>query len=259
MKTRQKVRRGILIASLALFPVTFYWLSPYLSLQGASEGVFSGSLIVFAVLFLSSLALGRLFCGWVCPAAGLQELTALARGRRVNRFRIRWIKYLIWIPWLSALVFFFLKAGGVQRVDPLYMTWNGISVTDLQGAFTAAIVLVVMFLPALIVGRRATCHTICWMAPFMILGRSARNLIGWPSLRLASDKPKCTSCMRCVKGCPMSIEVRDLVQRGSLETTDCILCGTCVDGCDQGAIRYQWGAGRLKNPGSSRLPPGTRP
>ena len=82
--TRQKVRRGLLLASLALFPVTFYWLSPAVPLQGAAEGVVAGSLIVFALLFVQSLLLGRLFCGWVCPAGGLQELTALVRKRPVE-------------------------------------------------------------------------------------------------------------------------------------------------------------------------------
>jgi ferredoxin-type protein NapH len=79
LKTRQKVHRGVLIASLALFPVTFSWLSPAVPLQAAVDGVLAGSLIVFALLFLQSLLLGRLFCGWACPAGGLQELTALVR------------------------------------------------------------------------------------------------------------------------------------------------------------------------------------
>ena len=174
MKTRQKVRRGVLIAGLVLFPVTFYWLSPAVPLQGASVGVLAGSLIVFGGLFVQSLLFGRLFCGWACPAGGLQDLTALANGRRVNRRGINWIKYLVWLPWLATVVFLFIRAGGVKRVDPLYLTWHGISVSDWQGAVTALVVLGVLFIPAIAVGRRATCHTLCWMAPFMIAGRWIR-------------------------------------------------------------------------------------
>jgi len=40
------------------------------------------------------------------------------------------------------------------------------------------------------------------------------------------------------------IEVTDLVQSGSLKTQDCILCGTCVDTCPKGVLRYSFSKGR---------------
>ncbi len=65
----------------------------------------SGSLIVFAAQFVLSLFLGRAFCGWVCPAGGTQELALLVRRKAVDSRRIGWIKWLIWAPWVLALVF----------------------------------------------------------------------------------------------------------------------------------------------------------
>ncbi len=44
-----------------------------------------------------------------------------------------------------------------------------ISVTDLNGLIAYVLVVIVFFLLALIIGRRSACHTICWMAPFMII------------------------------------------------------------------------------------------
>ena len=38
MKTRQKVRRAAMIAAFALFPVTLYYFSPVISLQGIAGG-----------------------------------------------------------------------------------------------------------------------------------------------------------------------------------------------------------------------------
>ena len=87
-KTRQKIRRGLLVASLLLLPVTLYYFSPALCLQGAASGVASGSVLVFAGLFVSALFLGRAFCGWACPMGVLQELTAPLRGRPVARRRL---------------------------------------------------------------------------------------------------------------------------------------------------------------------------
>ncbi len=60
---RQDVRRAVLIVSFPLFPVTFYYLSPYLIIMGAGEGTASGSMVVFGMLILTALVLGRLFCG----------------------------------------------------------------------------------------------------------------------------------------------------------------------------------------------------
>ena len=70
---RQKVRRAIILISFLFFPVTIYYLSPYLIIMGVSEKIVSGSFIAFSLMFFSSLFVGRAFCGWLCPAAGLQE------------------------------------------------------------------------------------------------------------------------------------------------------------------------------------------
>jgi polyferredoxin len=76
-KIRQRIRRELLTASLLLLPVTLFYFSPTLCLQGAVAGLASGSVLVFTGLFVSALLLGRAFCGWVCPMGGLQELAAL--------------------------------------------------------------------------------------------------------------------------------------------------------------------------------------
>ncbi len=193
-KLRQKVRRGLLTASLLLLPVTLYYFSPALSLQGAAAGLASGSLLVFAGLFVSALFLGRAFCGWACPMGGLQELTARLRGRPVARRRIRWVKYLVWGPWFLLLVYLILQAGGLRRADLAYSTWHGISVVDLQGLLILVAIALLFFLPALLVGRRASCHTLCWVAPFLIAGRATRNFLSWPALRLSGRPQSCRSC-----------------------------------------------------------------
>jgi hypothetical protein len=67
---RQNVRKTLLLGSFLLFPVTFCYLSPYLIIMGAGERTASGSMVAFGVMTLTALVLGRLFCGWVCPAGG---------------------------------------------------------------------------------------------------------------------------------------------------------------------------------------------
>ena len=57
----QKIRRFILLISFILFPVTLYYLSPYLILVGGFNGVAVGSFFVFAAQFILSLFLGEPF------------------------------------------------------------------------------------------------------------------------------------------------------------------------------------------------------
>jgi len=78
---RQKIRKALIIVSFLLFPVTIYYFSPVLIIQGAMEGIIVGSFILFALLFASSLFLGRAFCGWLCPAGGLQEICAISNDK----------------------------------------------------------------------------------------------------------------------------------------------------------------------------------
>lgn len=238
MKRRQKTRRAVILAMFASLPITLYYFSPVLSLQAASIGVIAGSVLVFLALFLSSIFLGRLFCGWACPAGGAQELVLLVRKRPSPRERIRWIKWLIWTPWFAMLLFLLLRANGVRSIDFLYQTRSGVSVSDLPGLIAYLSVVAVFAILALAVGRRAGCHVVCWMAPFMIVGRLVGRFLRLPALRLSANPLRCSSCGMCTRACPMSIDVRAAVAAQEMESTDCILCGVCVDGCPKAAIGY---------------------
>jgi polyferredoxin len=229
------------IIMFALFPIIYYYMSPYLVIMGATEGIVAGSLIVFVTLFVTSLFLGRAWCGWVCPAGATQELCAVTRKKDFKNGKSNWIKYAIWIPWLSIIALMFLQAGGISAVDPLYQTYYGISITGSESVIMFLAIAGLIASIALVVGKRAACHTICWMAPFMILGRRIRNATNLPALQLQADKGKCANCKICAKNCPMSLDVNSMVQKESMENSECILCGSCIDGCPKGAIKFSIG------------------
>lgn len=242
-RRRQSIRMAILMVSLAFFPVIYYYLSPYLIIQGATEGVVSGSFVVFIFMFVSSLVVGRAFCGWACPAGGLQRLCSKANSRNFRGGRRDWTKYFIWAPWIGIIALMLTRAGGVRSIDPLYQTYYGISIQNIESLVLFFIIAGLIALLGLTAGKRAFCHYACWMAPFMIIGRRVRNLVRWPSLRLRADRDRCVDCKTCSKNCPMSLDVNRMVHSASMENTECILCGTCVDNCPQGAIRYSFSPG----------------
>ncbi len=236
---RQKIRKILIYISLLLFPATFYYFSPYLIIMSARAGIVNGSFIVFLALFFLSLFFGRLWCGWLCPGAGLEEACFAVQKKRVSP-KVDKIKYIIWIVWIALIAWMAILAGGYKEVDFFIQTKNGISVTDMQSLIMFLVVAAVILIITFIVGKRGFCHSACWMAPFMIIGRNISNRLKLPKLSLEAEKKKCVNCYTCTRNCPQSLEVHDLVQAGNMENTECILCGTCVDNCRKKAIRYSF-------------------
>jgi polyferredoxin len=241
---RQRIRKGIVLLVFLTFPVTMNFLSPYVIIDGAMNGILTGSAVMFGLMFVSSLFLGRAWCGWVCPGSGMADIAEPINNRPVNPAKIAWIKWLVWIPWISIIVWLLIRAGGYSSVDLLHLTESGISV-DAPEKYIIYFVVIFLFIGlAVIFGRRAGCHTICWMAPFMIIGRWIRNRFAWASLRLTADASACSDCKKCTYNCPMSLDVNAMIQIEKMEHPECILCGTCVDNCSKNVIRYSFSAGK---------------
>jgi polyferredoxin len=238
---RQNVRAGLLFVSFFLAPVTFYHLSPVISTVGAFQGTVTGAVLLFGLQFVSALLLGRAWCGWVCPSGGMQESCFRARDRRVRGGRLNWIKFFIWVPWVANLVFALVRFGP-RRVNPLFMTTSGFSAASLPGIITyVSIFGLLVLLSALAIGRRAFCHYVCWMAPFMITGRALGRLLRLPALHMKADHTKCRACGTCTRVCPMSLEVQPMVARDTIRSVECINCGACADNCPNRAVSFTFG------------------
>jgi polyferredoxin len=250
MKTipfRKKVRIVLTTLFLILFPAIFYYLSPVIPLAAASVGFVSGSLIIFGALFLFSLFFGRLFCSYVCPGGTIQDQVRKAKNRAFPRKYFNWIKYLIWVPWIVTLAYLFARSGGIQKISFTFQTDHGLSVSDISSLIIYLLVALVFFILPLIFGRRAACHTICWMAPFMILGKKVGKALHLPSLHISSNIDSCISCKKCTDSCPMSLPVEVLQKGGTIHSSDCILCGECVDVCPTNTLSFSFRSERTKN------------
>ncbi len=238
---RQKTRKTMLLVMFFLFPIIYYYFSPYLIIMGASEGVIAGSFVTFAAMLIGSLFLGRVFCGWICPAGATQELCFKINNKDFKGGKRNWIKYFIWVPWITIISAMFVQSGGVRAFDPFYQTYYGISIQDIQSVILFLVIAGLIAGIALAVGKRASCHTICWMAPFMIIGRKIRNGINLPALQLVANRNNCIDCKICSRNCPMSLDVNSMVQKEAMEDSECVLCGSCADSCPKKAIRFSFG------------------
>ena len=238
MTKRQNVRKAMVIISFLLFPVVIFYFSPYLIVMGAIEGIAAGSFIMFGLQFVLSIFLGRSLCGYVCPVGGLQECLILASNKKTKGGRMNLIKYFIWTPWIIAFAAFFIRAGGVKDVDFFFFISHGVSLSETYSYFIYYGILLLVVILNITVGKRAFCHCVCWMAPFMVIGTQMSTWLKIPRLHLRASKDSCSGCGLCSKKCPMSLEVKEMVETNKMSNTECILCGECADACPKKVITY---------------------
>lgn len=238
---RQPIRRFILLASLLLFPVTMWYFSPAIIIMGMAQHILAGSFFVFLCMLVLSMFIGRAFCGYLCPAGALQECSAHINSKPAKLGKRRFIKFVIWTLWVAVVVISFILGNGSLRVDIFFMTDHGISVTEIQNYVIYYAVILLLLLPSLIHGRRASCHYICWMAPFMIIGEKIGQKLHIPQLHVTANNEKCISCKKCDSVCPMGLKVEQMIkEKNHCQCTDCVLCGACVDSCPKSVLSYSW-------------------
>jgi len=232
---RQILRRRIAYISFFLFPATFYYFSPYLIVDASAKGIMNGSFFMFLLLFVASLIFGRAFCSWACPLGAAQEI--LSPLKKTVAIKGRIIKWIIWVPWIISIIFVAIRQEGYQEIDPLYRTTYGFSLASIYAVIAYSAVLSILIITYFAVGKRSYCRSVCWIAPFMIIGRKIQNLLKTPSLKLIKTDNACISCNRCTKNCLMGLDVEHMIQNNKMENSECILCGNCADVCRKECIK----------------------
>jgi len=161
--------------------------------------------------------------------------------RKLSRFKyFRVTKYILTAAWVGAIVAAAIAAGGYHSIDLLYNTESGVSIDAAMGWIFWGMIVLIILLPAFLMGKRAFCYYFCPWGVLNMLGTKIRNILHLPSLHLEVSQNVCKNCHTCSTNCPMSLPVAEMVKSGSMKNDECILCGTCADNCPNSAIQYSW-------------------
>lgn len=188
----------------------------------------------FMLWIAITLVLGRVYCSTICPLGTLQDILALARGKRPYRYTgpLSALRYLMLaVAVVSAML-------GISFVTSLLDPYSDYAriVINLSHPMQASalglvIAMVILIVVASVAVRRGRllCNTICPVGT--ALGVVSRYSI----FHIDIDTDLCTNCLKCVDVCKAQcINLSDHV----VDSSRCVNCFNCLPVCENKAIRY---------------------
>jgi ferredoxin-type protein, NapH/MauN family len=229
--------------------IGFHLIDPFVTLQViAAHRTFPVNLLIgcatIAVLYM--LTGGRLFCSWACPYGFLSEigekihLTLIRKKIIKKRQRLNLkAKYIV-----MAIFLLLNLVTGIL----IFETFNVVGIISrflIYGATFSIFWVLFVLLLEIFVSRRLWCRSLC------PVGATYGLLNPISSLKIHAQNDACDHCGKCVAVChvpeilaPVFVKNEENKKGVYITSTDCTLCGRCVDACDRNGLTFAY---RLKN------------
>ena len=183
------------------------------------SGVVGAGTLHYAIAkIFGPLLFGRGWCGFACWTTMILDLLPYKQNK-VPRKKWGFIRYIMFALSLAIVLLLF---------------WF-----DMADAYTMFILFVVGNLFYYVVGialaillkdNRAFCKYICPITVFL------KPMSYYSLLRIKCDEDKCIRCRKCLRTCPMDVEVNNN-SRSRKNATECILCQQCTKVCPTKALK----------------------
>lgn len=183
-------------------------------------GVFEAATIHYAVAkIFGPLLFGRGWCGYACWTAMVLDALPYKQpqGPRKKAGFLRYVTFALSLALVTGLF-----AAGAANLETI-MFWLFLGGNALY--YAVGIALAFAFRD-----NRAFCKYICPITVFL------KPMSYYSVLRVHCDEDKCVHCGKCLKVCPMDVEV-NRESRKRKNGTECILCYECTRQCPVKALR----------------------
>lgn len=184
-------------------------------------GVFEAATIqYFVAKIVGPLFFGRGWCGYACWTGMILDLLPY-KTPKDERKKLRWIRYVCFLMSLTFVSSLFIFHVGNLETIMFYsfiignLIYYGLGIT----------------LAFIFKDNRAFCKYVCPITVFL------KPMSYFSYLRVRCDHSKCINCKKCIRGCPMNVDMLD-DSRKRKNGTECILCAKCIHECPKKALRF---------------------
>ncbi|MEE2908677.1 MAG: 4Fe-4S binding protein [Planctomycetota bacterium] len=276
---RRRAAMLVLVQLAIIAHVVIWWLSgkygwfggetitpiePSESMEFSKYGIVNAGLIFFVIALLSTLILGRWFCGWGCHVVMLQDFCLWIMRRfkiHPKPFRSR---LLLWAPLILAIYMFIWPLFYRFVIAPFTrpeLEWPGISLhlttTDFWATFPGVFVAIIFlgvcgFATVYVLGAKGFCTYGCpyggFFAPF--------DKVAPMRIRVTDA---CQGCAHCTAVCTSNVRVHEEVRTwGMVTDPGCMKTMDCVTNCPTKALYVGFGKTALRRNTVKRMEPRPR-
>lgn len=219
----------------------------------------------FAIVLLSTILWGRVYCSTICPLGILQDTLTFVSGKFRKKFKFKYSKpHNVWRYSIFGLTVIPLLFGSITILylldpysnfgriasdlgRPIFMLLNNLLVKifinfkiywlspfDISKFDWIAVVFPVFILGVIVwmsVTRgRLYCNTVCPVGTFLGL------LSNFSIFKIKIDQHSCTQCAKCAFVCKSQcINIKER----TVDHSRCVGCFNCLSTCDKGGISYK--------------------
>ena len=198
-------------------------------LNKTSDFVLPISLILFGIITLLSLVIGRLFCGYICPIGTLQEKIYKLNSKENYFKEIMPIKIHSFLKYLQYIILIITVILIVMGKQILYMDFCPVlGICHPQnyffwGGVTFLISLLISFFIS-----RFWCRYLCPYAALMNIVQGLGKILRLKKKVIIRNIDTSMNCKNCIDFCPMLIDIKN---KNRIEDFNCIHCRCCVRIC----------------------------